>query len=171
MQLKTLTAAALLAALPAFAIPTAEVSVIVEDGLVLLDKFEIAEGTITTYAVDPAHAASTVQLTKRCGSNKVTCDGSHVPPFNTCQDLVSSIIDNSRVLASNPRSICLNRNGGNCCISWSKDIGNVVEQDLWSAAQKSLSQCVSEGKSAKASDVTINGQCLNQCLSNRASNC
>ena len=57
-------------------------------------------------AVGLNHHKVTARLTNRCGINKVVCDGSNVPAFQTCRDLLSSI-NSSRVLANSPRAIDL----------------------------------------------------------------
>ncbi len=154
-----------------------------ENGVVLIDTFEVADGTITVYGSDPASVTTneasaseeesldTPQLSKRCGSNRVSCFNSNKPALNTCRDLVNNVRGSSQVLSNSPRSICLTRSGQQCCISWSKDIGRVRESDLHSAASKTMNQCIPEGLSGKATDVNINNQCLTQCLSNRPNGC
>ncbi|KAK4039415.1 hypothetical protein C8A01DRAFT_36625 [Parachaetomium inaequale] len=178
MQLKTLTLAALLAAVQVSALPSPITNApnTAEHGLIILSTtFHDDGGVETVYGADPAFTNTTASpsspLTRRCGSNTIHCSGSNVPALNTCQDLVARIRTSSNVLNSSPRSICLSRSGRSCCISWATDIGAVHESDLWSAAKKTMDQCVPEGNSGRATDVLINGRCLDQCLSDRATHC
>ncbi|KAK0723594.1 hypothetical protein B0T26DRAFT_622866, partial [Lasiosphaeria miniovina] len=108
---------------------------------------------------------------RRCGSNAVSCDGGHAPALNTCTELVNRVRTSTLTLNSSPRSVCLSRSGKNCCISWSKDIGSVREADLFNAGKNVLDRCVGENNSGLARDVSINGNCLTECLSDRATGC
>ncbi len=75
------------------------------------------------------------------------------------------------VLNNDPRSICLNRNGKDCCISWPGAVGSVVEDWLYNAARAGQDRCVVEAQSAKAIDVQLGKGCVLQCLSDRATGC
>ncbi|KAK3389584.1 hypothetical protein B0H63DRAFT_445764 [Podospora didyma] len=176
MLFKTTTLALLLSTV--VAIPTSlSLTEPGDDSLVVIDTLQLAEGTLTIFGANPGHNATEVSseasslLTRRCGANNVVCDKNHAPALNTCNELVKRIKGSSLTLNSSPRSVCLSRSGGNCCISWASDIGNVRESDLYNAAKKSLDRCVGEKNSGRATDVAINGKCLNQCLSDRATGC
>lgn len=178
MLLKTITVTALLAALHASALPSpapATPSLAADDDSLVLaaTRFLDDGGILTIYSAHPASSNTTSEshLTRRCGSNTVHCDGKHVPAFNTCTALVDRIRTSGAVLNASPRALCLNRSGKDCCISWGSDVGAVRESDLWSAAKATLDRCVPENNSGRATDVSINGRCIAQCLSDRASGC
>ncbi|KAG7290072.1 hypothetical protein NEMBOFW57_000064 [Staphylotrichum longicolle] len=183
MLLKTITVTALLAALHASALPsplpaTPSLAAADDASLVLTDtRFLDDGGILTIYSAHPASSSSNTtttsdsHLARRCGSNTVHCDGKHVPAFNTCTALVDRIRTSGAVLNASPRALCLNRSGKDCCISWGSDVGAVHESDLWSAAKATLDRCVPENNSGRATDVSINGRCIAQCLSDRASGC
>ncbi|EJD46680.1 hypothetical protein AURDEDRAFT_46913, partial [Auricularia subglabra TFB-10046 SS5] len=107
---------------------------------------------------------------RACGSNDVKCDGGHVPPVNTCVDLINSVRDNGRVLSKSPRSICLS-NGGTCCISWRDVVPDFPEAFLYNAAVAAHNTCVFNGLSGATENTNLNGVCTRQCLSNRATGC
>ncbi|KAK3322838.1 hypothetical protein B0H66DRAFT_495935 [Apodospora peruviana] len=176
MFLKSAVLATLLSAVHVLGVPTS-LSKPGDDSLIITKTLELAEGrgTLTIYGSNPAFAGSSnatdVQLARRCGSNEIHCDGKHVPALNTCSLLIENVRTSGLTLNSSPRAVCLNRNNKDCCISWSSDIGSVHELDLYSAAKSSLDRCVTENNSGRATDVAINGHCLNQCLSDRATGC
>ncbi|KAK3380761.1 hypothetical protein B0T24DRAFT_571717 [Lasiosphaeria ovina] len=147
-----------------------------DDSLIIIETLELVDGTITIYGSNPTFSnvtepSSTSRLARRCGSNAVSCDGGHVPALNTCTELVNRIRTSTLTLNGSPRSVCLSRSGKNCCISWSKDIGSVREADLFNAGKNVLDRCVGENNSGLARDVSINGNCLTECLSDRATGC
>jgi hypothetical protein len=94
-----------------------------------------------------------------------------VPALNTCSELLERILVSSHVVGNSPRSICLSRNGRDCCISWDTNLGDIHESAFYNAAKKSMDTCVTEGRSGRARDVFLNGKCLEQCLSDRATGC
>lgn len=175
MLLKTTTLAAVLAAVQVSALPApADGSLVVVETTTLDDG-----GVITIYCANPASLTSRTAaanpldstLVRRCGSNDVRCDGNHVPAYNTCNELLGRIQNSGNQLNNDPRSICLNRNGKNCCLSWSGDVGSGTESWLYPAARASQDRCVSEGQSALARDVQLGRGCVLQCLSDRPTGC
>ena len=90
---------------------------------------------------------------------------------NTCASLLTAIQHSGAVLGSSPRSLCLSQGGNQCCVSWSGDIGSITESDLFNAAEVMFNTCIGDNISGWANDVSINRQCLSQCLSNRPNGC
>jgi len=180
MLFNAITIAALLAS-PILAMPSPagfNTTALAGSGLIVLETIPQGDdGVITIYGTDPAFLASPEsdsapsRLARRCGSNQVTCGSGNVPPLAACTDLINQVRGSSRLLSSSPRSLCLSRSGKQCCISWSKDIGSVRESDLQNAANAVKNRCLADGLSGLARDVSINKQCLTQCLSNRPNGC
>lgn len=184
MLLKASIFTALLAAAQTLALPssTSDAADIADNSLVIIDTYETSEGTITIYGANPAflnttkvaevaETTSNGQLARRCGSNVVTCDTKNVPALNSCKSLINLIEDSLGIIFNSPRPICLTRNGEKCCISWNKDLGPVYETNFYHAAKRTMDLCVGDKRSGLANDVSINGRCLRQCLSNRATGC
>ncbi|KAJ4306255.1 hypothetical protein N0V88_001053 [Collariella sp. IMI 366227] len=158
MLLKLLTTAYLLAT--TLALPSPPSDATTDDDLFIISTKSLPNGdTLTVYGnKNPSflnlipkqnHPAT---LKPRCGTNAITCYSSHIPAPNTCNDLLSQIRGSTRVLSSSPRSVCLRRNGRDCCVSWAADVGSVREGDLYNAAKKTADRCVAEGRSGKAGD-------------------
>ncbi|KAK3385668.1 hypothetical protein B0H63DRAFT_560226 [Podospora didyma] len=151
------------------------------EGLVLLETHTVSDGSIiTTYgsitpvdtAADSNTTAARAPLAKRCGSNQpVGCDTAWAPAVAPCQTPIGTVQNNPGILLNAPRAVCYESWGNKCCISWSKDIGSVRQRDLHAAANTGLNICVYNGHSSKVHEVSINNQCLNQRLSNRATGC
>ena len=166
----TVTILTLAAAIQVFAAPTVEAA---DDDLVVVQTLPYANGTLVVYGSAPGTvtAVSPQSPAPNCGTNAVTCSSSHTANINTCASLISGIQDSSALLASSPRALCLTQGGDQCCVSWSTDIGSVNESDLFSAAEAVFNECINDNLSGLARDVSINGQCLTECVSNRATGC
>ncbi|KAK3344563.1 hypothetical protein B0H65DRAFT_508453 [Neurospora tetraspora] len=145
-----------------------------EDGLIIIEQTEIEDGTITWYGEGstPITARSPVspELHKRCGSNTVTCSGSHKAYQPVCINLINSL--SSQSIPQSPRSVCLSQGGNQCCISWANVVQDAQFWYLQSAAWKALNGCVSNNHvSGLTRDTLIGNTCTTQCLSDRASGC
>ncbi|KAK3489858.1 hypothetical protein B0T13DRAFT_406112 [Neurospora crassa] len=145
-----------------------------EDGLIIIEQTETENGTITWYGDEstPITARSTPspELDKRCGSNAVTCSGSHRAYAPVCTNLINSL--SSQAIPQSPRSVCLSQGGNQCCISWANVVQDAQFYYLQSAARKALNGCVSSSYvSALTRDTLIGNTCTTQCLSNRATGC
>lgn len=110
-------------------------------------------------------------LSRRCGSNRVTCDNSNGANRDSCYSLVNALSGDQAQLPGSPRSICGTYSSAQCCVSWSNPVSGAVRANLATAAYASLNTCRASPVSAKASDVLIGQTCTQQCLSNRATNC
>lgn len=109
---------------------------------------------------------------RRCGSNAVSCSGSHVPVAASCAALISSLRSNGpTVLGISPRSLCLSVSGNQCCVSWANAVNGLQESDLVSAAQSIYTSCIPKANSGLARDVNLHGVCTTQCLSDRPDGC
>ncbi|KAK2594578.1 hypothetical protein QQS21_007708 [Conoideocrella luteorostrata] len=142
--------------------------------LVVLEQFETEHGTATWYGSAGPEKRAPVDLERRCGSNAVTCSGSHQGSASTCAQLIVSIVGPraQTPIPASPRSFCLSGSGGNCCVSWSQVVNNAVYGDLVSAAKAVNNQCQSNGKvSGLARDVLVGSTCTTQCLSDRPNGC
>ncbi|KAJ7177191.1 hypothetical protein C8R46DRAFT_889765 [Mycena filopes] len=108
-----------------------------------------------------------------CGSNTVSCSNEHKATASICQDLVNNLRDNpNNNVGNSPRAICLGQSGNECCVGWSAPVGNMPQGDLFSAANAVFDGCTQEtGVSGVARDVELDGVCVTQCLSNRATGC
>ncbi|KAH7635554.1 hypothetical protein SMAC4_13726 [Sordaria macrospora] len=151
------------------------VPALAEDGLVIIEQTEIAEGTITWYGEEestPIAARSPVSadLDKRCGSNLQTCSGSHRAYAPVCNNLINSLSGQS--IPQSPRSVCLSQGGDQCCISWANVVRDAQFYYLQNAARKVLNGCVSGNwVSGLTRDTLIGNTCTTQCLSNRPNGC
>ncbi|KAJ4418756.1 hypothetical protein N0V85_001311 [Neurospora sp. IMI 360204] len=154
-----------------------------EEGLIVIQQTEFANGTLTWYGEDPTFtkrsvafdAPSSKPLNKRCGSALPQCSFIDQSYTSVCRTLINSLPD--IVIPSSPRSTCYSVAGVTCCISWGKPIDTARFPALAYAANKVMNACVatnSKGEvlvSGQTRDTLVGGTCLNQCLSNRATNC
>ncbi|KAJ7693545.1 hypothetical protein B0H17DRAFT_932886 [Mycena rosella] len=133
----------------------------------------MGEYNLTYWSDAPGSAKRDAFLEARqcSGTNDVTCSGSHTADFGVCTQLVNSL-NTGTIIGDSPRSICLGQNGNQCCVSWSAAVGSMPQSDLFSAANKILPACVSGSSvSGLARNVNLNGGCVTECLSNRATGC
>jgi hypothetical protein len=146
-----------------------------EFGLIITNAVPLPDGaTLTVWGEAPGYESTNSTIAKRqCGSNDVTCSGSHVPNTDSCNQLIDSLLSNGGVvLGDSPRSVCLTQNGAQCCTSWSAVVHGLQEFSLASAATKILNNCVGPNRqSGLARNVNLQGVCLTQCLSDRATGC
>jgi hypothetical protein len=91
----------------------------------------------------------------------------------SCQALIQSLNNfGGTVLGDSPRSVCLTSNGAQCCVSWSAVVHGLTQNSLVSAAQKIQDNCVvARANSGLARNVNLQGVCLTECLSDRATGC
>ncbi|KAJ6465358.1 hypothetical protein C8R45DRAFT_839927 [Mycena sanguinolenta] len=106
----------------------------------------------------------------RCGSNQVTCSSSNRADSTICNNLINEL-NNNAILGNSPRAVCLGQSNDECCVSWHTAVGDLPERDLYNAARDTYNQCATGTVSGAASDVNLNGHCVRQCLSNRATSC
>ncbi|KAI0540377.1 hypothetical protein GGR58DRAFT_461123 [Xylaria digitata] len=146
--------------------------------LVVLEQFLSQDGvsTITVYGDAVSKEAPIDGLTgaysKRCGSNTLVCDNSHLADRNACTNLINDLRVSSASLLNSLRSICATYGGSRCCVSWHNPVSNAIRNNLVSAAQKALDGCRGDtGVSGKTMDTMIGSTCTNQCLSNRPDGC
>jgi hypothetical protein len=157
------------AAVPAAAPVPNEFGLIITNTVALTDS-----ATLTIWGEAPGYESTNSTIAKRqCGSNDVSCSGSHVPDTNSCNQLIDSLLSNGgTVLGDSPRSICLTQNGAQCCTSWSAVVHGLQEFSLANAATQILNNCVGPNhQSGLARNVDLQGVCLTQCLSDRATGC
>ena len=73
-------------------------------------QYEVEGGTLTWYedSTPAKRSFDTVDLNRRCGTNAVTCHGSHTAPSSVCFGLISALAgpQDSGTVTRNPRSIC-----------------------------------------------------------------
>ncbi|KAJ6528447.1 hypothetical protein B0H19DRAFT_969072 [Mycena capillaripes] len=165
------TAALVLSALVIFqarASPVADAS-----DLVLLSTQEAANGTITFWGYpDGASERAVGALEKRCGTNDITCSGSHAADVNSCSQLISSLRNHAgQGVGTSPRSICISQNGNQCCVSWANPVSGLTQNDLVNAAQKIFNDCGGNTKSGLSRNTNLNGVCTTECLSDRPTGC
>jgi hypothetical protein len=136
--------------------------------------------TCLTAVVCGLPSFDTVDLNRRCGSNAVTCHGSHRAPSSVCLGLAVALggPQESGTVTRNPRSICFTETGqsvnGKCCVSWANNVSNAVDGDFLNAITALNNQCVdtSSGQvSGLMRDTTIGSTCTTVCLSNRDDGC
>ncbi|KAJ7740787.1 hypothetical protein B0H14DRAFT_2989875 [Mycena olivaceomarginata] len=141
--------------------------------LVLLSTQETANGTLTFWGYPDGASKRAVGLEKRqCGSNAVTCSGSHTADVNSCRQLISSLRSNGgQGVGTSPRSICTTQNGNQCCVSWADAVSGLTQGNLVNAAQAVLNDCAGSTVSGLSRDTNLNGVCTTECLSNRATGC
>ena len=169
MLFKAFTILALAATIQVLAAPSTEA---VDDDLIIVQTLPYGNGTLVVYgSATPGTVTAVSSPAPNCGTNAVTCSGSNQANVNTCASLLTGIQNSGAVLGSSPRSLCLSQGGNQCCVSWSANIGSVAESDLFNAGEAVFNTCIGDNISGRASDVSINGQCLSQCLSNRPNGC
>ena len=100
-----------------------------------------------------------------------SCSGSHTATRSVCNTLISQVCNSGNSLSSSPRSICLTQSGAQCCISWSADVGAIAESSLCGAAENTANECTGNAVSGLQRNTPLNGGCVTQCLSNRATGC
>src|SRR5690349_2638759 len=100
------------------ATPVAQTAV---EELVILSTKETVNGTLTVWGVREGgttkrdtSAPGLGALTKRCGSNAVTCDSGHTASADSCADLINALAVNDFSLPVSPRSVCLTQSGNQC---------------------------------------------------------
>ncbi|KAJ7700476.1 hypothetical protein B0H17DRAFT_925619 [Mycena rosella] len=107
---------------------------------------------------------------RACGTNNVTCSGSHLVSTGICRQLVDNL-NTGTSIGNSPCAICLGQSNNQCCVSWSKAVGTMPESDLVNAA-KTFSTCWSPtNRSGLARNVILNNICVDRCLSNRPNGC
>ena len=111
------------------------------------------------------------KLRRRCGSNRIECYNSHVPPSSLCAILINDLEKAYFPLRSAPRSVCLQQGSERCCVSWSKHVDGLYGDMLYNAAIDTYPCIWQQGRSGLARDTSLNGVCLTQCLSNRPDGC
>lgn len=120
----------------------------------------------------PPHPSVANTLARRCGSNAIHCSTTNQAVTSVCQTLVNSLHDNAGVYIPNTVQSVSWSGGddGQCFIRWTAQVSGLYQGYLGSAADKTLSQCGgATWVSGWASDVNLNGVCVNQCMSNRDS--
>ncbi|KAJ6523284.1 hypothetical protein DFH09DRAFT_937991, partial [Mycena vulgaris] len=109
------------------------------------------------------------------GTANVTCSSGHGASPAICSQLFATINANSgNILGGSPRAVCLGQSSNQCCISWSKDVGPMLQGSLSPAAIKVYNVCLAGStllESGEAKNVILNGGCVTQCLSNRPTGC
>ncbi|KAJ7456537.1 hypothetical protein FB451DRAFT_1143166 [Mycena latifolia] len=148
-------------------------------GLVVSKVIPMGEYTLTYWSdapkTSPADALAARAPVPCSGSNDVTCFNSNKAQSSICNQLINSLSSNSgTVIGASPRSICLGQGGNECCVSWSAAVGNMPQGDLYNAAKKVYSTCLSSSSttiSGLARNVNLNGGCVTECLSNRPNGC
>ncbi|KAJ7102402.1 hypothetical protein B0H15DRAFT_329458 [Mycena belliarum] len=173
MQFSHLSVAAVLALVAGlvYAAPTES------DGELFISKIiPMGEYNLTIWSdvpgTTPANAFDVRAPVPCSGNNDVTCSGSHQANSGICNQLVNQLNSNSGVvIGDSPRSICLGQSGNQCCVSWSAAVGSMPQGDLFNAAKKIFSTCFGDNISGLARNVNLNGGCVTECLSNRATGC
>ncbi|KAJ7102401.1 hypothetical protein B0H15DRAFT_329444 [Mycena belliarum] len=142
--------------------------------LVISKVVPMGEYNLTYWSDAPGSVAGPNAFAARAcsGTNDMTCSGSHKATGSICQQLVNSLNTNSgTVIGDSPRSICLGQSGNECCVSWSAAVGSMPQGDLFNAANKIFQDCFGSTISGLARNVNLNGGCVTECLSNRATGC
>ncbi|KAJ6503900.1 hypothetical protein C8R45DRAFT_818183 [Mycena sanguinolenta] len=138
-----------------------------------------ANGLTLTYWVDAPGVAArgSAPAPRSCSAtDDVTCSNSHAASSAVCSELLSIVAANPvEVIGASPRAVCLGTSAATeCCISWSQDVGAMLQSELLPAAQKVYNVCFATSntnESGLARHVALNGGCLTQCLSNRPTGC
>ncbi|KAJ6523066.1 hypothetical protein B0H19DRAFT_1269185 [Mycena capillaripes] len=142
-------------------------------GLIISHIVPVGEYNMT-YWVDAqttGTVASRVLSASACGSNDVTCSGSHLANTDICRQLVNSL-NTGTSIGNSPRSICLGQSNNQCCVSWSGAVGTMPESNLVNAANRIFGTCWSPTNgSGLARSVILNNICVTECLSNRPDGC
>jgi hypothetical protein len=149
--------------------------------LKVIGQYEVEGGNITWYGDSDTPAKrsfDTVDLNRRCGTNAVTCSGSHKASSTVCGGLGFALSgpQNSGTVIRNPRSVCYKASGqssGECCVSWANPVSNAVDGDFTNAVITINNRCVDGSRqvSGLMRDTTIGSTCTTVCLSNRPDGC
>ena len=100
-----------------------------------------------------------------------SCSSGHAATRSVCQTLIDEVCSSGNSLSSSPRSLCLSQSGSQCCISWSADVGAFPESNLCGAANNVFATCTANAVSGLQRNTPLNGGCVTECLSNRATGC
>ncbi|EXK40906.1 hypothetical protein FOMG_07635 [Fusarium oxysporum f. sp. melonis 26406] len=148
------------------------------EGLVVLAQESVDDGAgvLIFYGdADPAAAKKRDEsgLSKRCGSNQVSCFGSHRAPIWLCSALLYQLEISSTQLQESPRSICKQASSKQCCVSWAHPVSGGKKDNLAPAGYKVNSECNwgDNTVSGLTRDTQIGNTCTTQCLSNRPDGC
>ena len=158
--------------LGAFATPVAR-----DTELILLSSKLVPDGNLTIWGVPPneernAISADNTAISKRCGSNDVTCSSDHQASRNVCNMLLSNLAASAgNGISTSPRAICLSSSGDKCCVTWASAVNGLTQGELVDAASKIAQVCGGSPLSGLARNVNLNGVCTTECLSNRETGC
>ncbi|KAJ6467915.1 hypothetical protein C8R45DRAFT_838441 [Mycena sanguinolenta] len=166
-----ISSAFIIAAFAVLADSSAAAAVANGTDLVITQTRTVGNYTLTVWSDAAGASVTNPELDRRCGSNSVTCSGSNKADSTICGNLLNELYDSTTVLANSPRAVCLGQSGNECCVSWSAAVGDLEQEDLWSAADKTYNACYSGTISGYADDVNLQGYCVRQCLSNRPNDC
>lgn len=142
-------------------------------GLVISHVVPVGEYNMTYWVDAPGNGtvAARALSARACGTNDVTCSGSHLASTDICSQLVNSL-NTGISIGNSPRSICLGQSNNQCCVSWSGAVGTMPESNLVNAANKIFATCWSPTNgSGLARNVILNNICVTECLSNRPDGC
>ncbi|KAJ6516725.1 hypothetical protein C8R47DRAFT_1205946 [Mycena vitilis] len=142
-------------------------------GLVIAHIVPVGEYNMTHWVDAPGSGsvAPTALSARACGTNDVTCSGSHLAQTSICTDLIASLNDDMKI-GKSPRSICLGQGNERCCVSWATDVQEVPENNLVTPANAIFSKCWSPTSgSGLARNVRLGDACVTVCLSNRPTGC
>lgn len=111
------------------------------------------------------------QHQRRCGTNMVICGGPGLAPNpDTCSKLIDFLVFFPKSqLGTEPQSLCLLVNGGQCCVSWASPVGGLLTGDLVPGANSTYENCakMSPTRSGLVRDINLNGECTTICLYDR----
>lgn len=134
------------------------------------------EGTFQAFLDKSLPIASneTSALNKRCGSNQIHCDYTYNRAITgICGLLMDALGGDAGLSASQYTSLCFTAtnlaNNNMCCVSWQETIPGLKRGHLLSAATSTFSCSQNELVSGWAGDVSLNGVCTVQCLTNQVS--
>ncbi|KAJ7268207.1 hypothetical protein B0H12DRAFT_1045550 [Mycena haematopus] len=140
--------------------------------LVIASITPVGEYNLTVWIDAPgaSTAAPVAEAPRACGTNDVVCDTHNGAEATLCSALIDEL-DSSGTIGNSPRAICIGSQSFYCCISWSKPVGDMPKSDLVNAARDTYNQCYGDLISGEANNVNLNGVCVTQCLSDRATEC
>ncbi|KAJ5108871.1 hypothetical protein N7456_005546 [Penicillium angulare] len=99
--------------------------------------------------------------------NKVVCSGSNQAEKSHCASLIDYVQRSPDRVKWGVRAVCWR----NCCISWNQNASFEMGL-LYNAARACIDTCTrSDHVSCRATEVSLEGTVVNQCLSNRAEGC
>ncbi|KAJ6482350.1 hypothetical protein DFH09DRAFT_950213 [Mycena vulgaris] len=142
-------------------------------GLVISHVVPVGEYNLTYWVDAPGTGSVTARSlsARACGTNDVTCSGSHLASTPICRQLLSTL-NSSNNIGNSPRSICIGQSNNQCCVSWSGAVGTMKESNLVNAANNIFDRCWSATSgSGLARNVILNNICVTECLSNRPDGC